>query len=99
MKYFQPVPIEIFVTNVISDDREVAHATENWNIEREEIIQIMVAHFKSLGIYVVKPLEYATVIRKNIMFQLRYNPNLKLRILQIAREIEKVKIKHTRHAS
>lgn len=99
MKYFQPLPIETFVSNIIADDREVTRIIENWNIEREEIAQILVNHFKSLGIYLVKPLDFAVVIRKNILFQLRYNPSLKLRIVQIAREIEKVKTKHTRHAS
>ena len=99
MKYFQPVPIETFVTAIVSDDREIMRITDGWSIEREEVVQILVSHFRSIGIYKVKPMEFADVIRKNIAFQLRYNPTLKARLAQIARDIEKVKTKHTRHAS
>jgi hypothetical protein len=99
MKYFQPLSIDLFVGNLITEDREINRMIENWNIEKEEIIQILIQHFKSLGIYMVKPLEFSVLIRKNIVFQLKFNPTLKLRIFQIEEEIEKVKTKHTRHAS
>lgn len=97
MKYFQPVPIELYVSTIVTDDREIARLTENWNMEREEMIQLLVKYFRSIGLFKVKPLEYAEIVHRNILFQLRYNPVIKSRLQQIAREIEKVKTKHTRH--
>lgn len=97
MKYFQPVPIEQFVTAVMNEEREISRITENWNIEKEEVTAILVAHFRSLGIYMVKPLSYAELIKENMMIQLKYNPTLRQRLIQVAREIERLKTKHTRH--
>jgi hypothetical protein len=97
MKFFQPLPIEQFVTTIMTEEREVFRITENWNIEKEEVIQILVAHFRSLGIYVVKPLSFADIIKQNMVFQLKFNPQLRNRLVQIAREIERMKTKHTRH--
>ncbi len=66
-------------------------------MERDEVISVVIAHFRGMGIYQVKPLAHAKLVRANIIYQLRYNPQIKQRLIQIAKEIEKLKTKHSRH--
>ena len=97
MKYFQRVSIDEFIKQIVTEDRETTKITDSWNIEREEVVSIIIAHFKELGIFYVDPMKHAKIIYKNIHFQLKNSPDLMARIKKINEEIERAKARHSRH--
>ncbi|MFK7827976.1 MAG: hypothetical protein AB8G05_27755 [Oligoflexales bacterium] len=96
MKFFQRMAIDRFVNAIINEDRDILKISEGWNIEREEVIGIVVDHFNELGIYLVDPMEHAQTIYDNIVFQLKYSPVLRSRIQQVNRDIDRAKARHNR---
>lgn len=91
------MPIDQFVNQIVQDDRETNKLIDSWNMEKEEIIQIIVEHFREFGIFMVSPMEHANIVYKNILFQLSYSPRLRARLNKIQADIERAKAKHTRH--
>ena len=49
---------------------------DSWKMEREEIQSILIAYYQALGIYTVKPSEFARLLRDDVLMQLRQNPIL-----------------------
>lgn len=50
----EPLPIETWINLHIADNKITA-AMENWRVEPERVQQIVVAHFKEMGIFMVEP--------------------------------------------
>ena len=98
MKYFQRISIEDFVKAIVMEDRETTKITDSWNMERDEVIGVIVGHFKELGIFFVDPMGHAKLIYDNIHFQLRHSPELIARLNRINEEIERAKARHSRHS-
>lgn len=98
MKYFQRVSIEDFVRAIVMDDRETTKITDSWNMERDEVISVLVGHFQELGIFFVDPMGHAALIYDNIHLQLRHSPELIARLNRINEEIERAKARHSRHS-
>ena len=96
MKYFQRMSIEQFIKIIVTEDKEVAKITDSWNIERDEVISIIINHFKELGIFFVEPMGHAELIYENIVFQLKQSPVLIERRQKVNKEIERAKAKHAR---
>lgn len=79
------------------DDRETTKITDSWNMEREEVISVVVSHFRELGIFFVDPMGHAKLVYDNIHFQLKHSPELRARLNRINEEIERAKARHSRH--
>jgi len=89
--------VDQFITQIIQDDRDISKIIDTWNMEKEEITQIVIEHFKEFGIFMVAPMEHAQLIYDQIHFQLHHSPKLRARLSKIQSDIEKAKAKHTRH--
>lgn len=98
MRYFAPIPIDSYITKLITEDRLINELVETWNIEREEIIRMMITHYKDLGYFVARPLSHEVILRKDLLYQLRHNKALVARMRAIQRQIESVKSRHARDA-
>lgn len=90
--------IESFVQLIVTDDRETTRLIDSWGIEKEELVRIVVQHFRELGIFHVYPLDHAQLIYQNIQYQLLNSPELKLRLAKIKEEAERLKARHTKNA-
>lgn len=97
MKFFQKMSIDQFVRQIIQDDRETNRMIESWNMEKDEIIQLVTEHFREYGIFMVSPMSHARLIYKHIQQHLIYSPKIRSRLNKIEAEIAKAKARHTRH--
>jgi hypothetical protein len=91
MEIFRPVYIEGYVKSLILSDREISKICSGWELEREEIINILIAYFSEMGLYTVQPLEHSAIVRKEVVKQLAENKELKRRRQAISQEIEKAR--------
>lgn len=96
MKIKATMPIELYLKYVINDHREVSKITESWNLEKDDIISVLIEHFQNLGIYKVFPMEHSTLIYENIIFQLHNSPLLKKKIERVNESIRRMKEKNSR---
>jgi hypothetical protein len=76
MKFYQPLPMHIFLHLLLFEDREIMRISDPWKINREEIQTILTGYYQALGIYIVKPNEFARLLREDVLVQLKQNPIL-----------------------
>ena len=76
MKFYQPLPLKIFIDLLLHEDREVLRIIDTWSAEREEISEYLVGYYQNLGVFMVKPQEYARLLREDLCTQLKQNPVL-----------------------
>ncbi len=91
MRFSQPLPIEYFVWILIQEDRDIAKMIESWNLERNEIEELLVKHYRDMGIFEVLPLEHALILKRDLMTQLQINPDLNAKKARVQQEIERLK--------
>lgn len=88
--------IELFVKKVISEDKTALKITETWNLDKEDIISVLVEHFQILGIYQVIPMAHEDLIYENILFQLENSPVLYEKREKVREAIRRLKEKSSR---
>ncbi len=98
MKYFQPLPIEVFINDICQQDRDISKILESWNVELEEVTKAMSSYYTDLGIYMVEPLAHADLIRGDLFRQLRDNKLLKQKLHAVHEESIRLK-KNTQSGS
>jgi len=91
MRYFQSLDIERFVNLLIYNDREIGAICSSWEIEKEEICELLHKHFQQLGIFSVAPFTHADIIRGEIVNQLHYSPEIKMKRAAIQRDIARAR--------
>ncbi len=91
MRFSQPLTIEYFIFLLVQEDRDVSKMIESWNIERVEIEDILVRHYREMGLFEVLPLEHAVIIKRDLMLQLQINPELNTKKAKVQQEIERLK--------
>ena len=96
MKIKYSMPIELYIKAVINEDRDASKITETWNLEKDEIMEVLVDHFQSLGIFKVLPMQHAKIIYENVIFQLHNSPILLDKIEKVNESIRKLKERHSR---
>ena len=96
VRFFQKTSIDEFITSIVNEDRDVIRIIDSWNIEREEIGGILTAHYKKIGVLYVEPLEHSKVIYADIHHQLKFSPEIRLRLQKMQEEIARQKSKHSR---
>lgn len=96
MKIKHKMSIDLFVKGVIEFDKDASKITESWNLEKDDIISVLVEHFEFLGIYEVLPMEHAELIYDNVLFQLKNSPVLGEKIEKVNEAIRRHKEKHSR---
>ena len=88
--------IELYIKAVINEDRDASKITETWNLEKDEIMSVLVDHFQSLGIFSVLPMRHAEKIYENVIFQLHNSPILIDKNEKVNESIRKLKERHSR---
>ena len=96
MKFTVPRTIEDYIYQLLVNDRDILKFTESWNIEKSEVQEIIIAHYRELGIFAVLPGDHAEMIKEDVSFQLRANPELLNRQAAVQQEIERVKARQRR---
>ena len=66
-------------------------------MENDEIISLIVEHFREYGVFMVHPVEHARVIYRHIHQQIAHSPKLWARRKKIQADIDRAKAKHARH--
>ena len=87
MRYFQSMRIEIYLTRLLTADREIVLLCADWEIEKEEVLQIVAKHFLELGIFDVFPLRHAKLIREKLIYILLNSTEIHTRREEIQRKI------------
>ena len=96
MRIYQPIPIERLLIHLIQNDRDITKLHAQFEIEKDEIIEIMIQHFHELGIFIVHPGSYWEVIKKHLEDALLYSPELNEKREQVRKRIKKVREKSRR---
>ena len=90
----EPLPIEVFV-QIKFNDTQVIHAMDNWRVEPEKVLAVIVQNFREMGIFQVRPsLELELFSR--IIFMLKNSPEI-LAMVTKAEQAEQNR-KQSRHA-
>lgn len=71
----EPVPIEVFVVQVMST-KEAQQITDNWPLKSEAILSVVIKHFHDLGVFQIKPFGQDDVMRQELLFFLRNSPQI-----------------------
>jgi len=86
--------IEDFVARKLSA-RPVQQLIETWRVEPEKIFQILVRHFREMGIFTVDPIQEPLML-KNVVHHLKNSPDIMVEVDR-AKQEEALK-KRSRHA-
>ena len=94
MHFFQAIDIESFVNLMIYHDKEITRICSGWEIEKEEVCEIVVRHFNLLGIFMSQPFAFSETLRKEIIHQLLHSPEIQKKRAEIQQEINKAREKN-----
>ncbi len=78
---------------MIYQDREIMRLYSSWEIERDEICDVLLRHFENLGVYLVYPYAHAEVLRKEIIRHLLRSEEIQVKRSKIQKEIAKAREK------
>ena len=92
--YLEPVPIEIFINDKFRS-RIVQKLIESWNIEPDKIVDVLVRHFRDMGILSVSFVN-DRVIFDSMVFHLKTSPDIRSLVTKMRRE-EQMR-RRSRHA-
>jgi len=95
MKQITRMPIEIFISKSLHHSR-VLKIIESWNMEAEYITNTIVNYFKKIGIEYVHPIKEGEVALNLIVSILKKSPELKLRLIEIQRNMEHALLRRKR---
>jgi len=91
----EPIPIHIYVEQCFHN-RTIAQMINGWKVEPRELIDIILVHFRDMGIFFALP-SYRDLILKNIIHNLKYSRE----ITTLVKEVEYESLKRqqqNRHA-
>ncbi len=88
-------PIETVIEKAF-EKREVQNLTASWRVEPIEILRIVIAHFREMGIYFVSK-DQEDIIFKNVLHHLKNSTEIMAKIAQ-ARRAEDLRRTHHRHS-
>ena len=74
MKFYQSVPVHTFIRLLVFKDHDILCEIESWTMQKEEIQTILTNYYETLGIHIVEPDAFATMLRTDVLLQLRQNP-------------------------
>jgi ABC-type phosphate transport system ATPase subunit len=96
MRYFQKISIEQFITSLMNEDKDTLRIMDSWNIERAEVINMLISYYRRVGVLYVLPMEFAKLIYEDIHYQLRYSPEIRGYVREIEEKIARAKAKSGR---
>ena len=79
MRSVVKIGIYHYIAEVVHE-KTISRMIDEWNIEYETIIAILVNHFESLGIYELSPIYHEAIVLNSIMHQLQYSPDITSRL-------------------
>lgn len=93
MRFFNPMPIELYINKLIaSDKKKVKEIYDKWHIEQDFIIDNLVDHFYALGIETVNPYEFEEMVRNEVIYFLENSSVLKQEQEKILTRIERARV-------
>lgn len=87
------MPLERFIKLLMMNDREIVNTCMGWEIDKEEITNLLIDHYREMGIFEIRPKEHAIMIRENLVFQLNNSKEIKRRREIAQREIARAREK------
>lgn len=97
LRLFQAIQIERLITYLINGDKDVLEVCSGMEVEKEDLVEIMIEHFRGLGIFIVKPQKHAEIVKKHLLDALVHSPVIRQRRLAIQQQIEKSRAKSRRN--
>ena len=87
MRILKPLYIEGLISQLLYNDQEIGNILAGWEIERDEIRDILRNYFLSMGINEVKSSRQGDVLKAALIDQLEHSPDLQRRRKEVRAQI------------
>jgi hypothetical protein len=91
----EPLPLEVFISTRF-EDKTIVQMFENWNVDVPFLQKVVIAHFRELGIFHIRP-DLEDFAKETIKYVLQWSPEIKAAVKKA--EIEEQQRRQTRHQS